>query len=134
MSVYTPHVRYKYAVGGRTYHGDRIQVLPLGVTDEWQAWATVRRYAPGTEVRVHYDPQRPDRAVLEPGWGWWDSYTRLLRGSVLVGIGTLILVAARSVWWPWVTAAARGLGVPWRWAAEPVARRAAPRRPIRRRR
>lgn len=62
------HVRYRYAVAGREYEGERVRFVE-------KAWADNRkqvadRYPEGKRVTVAYDPARPESAVLEPGTSW----------------------------------------------------------------
>jgi Protein of unknown function (DUF3592) len=64
---YKPSIVYTYEVNGRQYTSDRVtlglivsSILPL------IAKRTARRYAPGTEVEVHYDPRNPGETVLRP--------------------------------------------------------------------
>ena len=59
---------YTYVVDGTTYTGHRVRLpgpLDLGLGDDPQQLAA--RYPSGLQVDVHYDPQDPSRAVLEPG-------------------------------------------------------------------
>lgn len=58
-------VEYRYVVGHRVFQAGRISFA--GSSDS--AHETVRQYYPGSTVSVHYDPTRPDRAVLHPGIG-----------------------------------------------------------------
>jgi hypothetical protein len=63
---YGARITYQYDVSGRTYHAERIR---FGGT----SWSPVRevadreaaRFPVGAKVTVHYDPQRPESAVLE---------------------------------------------------------------------
>lgn len=65
---YRPDVSYRYAVKGkefvarRTRFGDWLKLGWPGVADR-----VVRRYPVGAAILVHYNPQDPAEAVLEPG-------------------------------------------------------------------
>lgn len=72
-------VRYRYEVAGRAYTGERVSFESGLSPVRGLAEAAVARYAPGSTVRVFYDPARPDRAVLEPGGS---SITSWLIGAV----------------------------------------------------
>ena len=65
---YTPRVSYSYDVDGQRYTADRIEANTT--PDDYprdEAQAMVDRYASGERVNVYYDPDRPHRAVLDPG-------------------------------------------------------------------
>lgn len=63
-----PNIEYEYEVAGNTYRSTRIR---FGGTLYWSGEEAIRKlsemYAPGTPVRVHYNPKRPQEALLEPG-------------------------------------------------------------------
>jgi len=63
---HTARIVYDYAVSGRKHIARRVS---FGATSAKAsaARAMVRRYPKGAEVTVYYDPDDPDRAVLEPG-------------------------------------------------------------------
>jgi Protein of unknown function (DUF3592) len=67
QTLYKPSILYTYEVNGRQFTADR---LTLGVvvssTLPFIARRTARRYPPGSEVVVHYDPKNPGEAVLRP--------------------------------------------------------------------
>ena len=58
-------IDYQYTVRGRDYTAHDVY---LGLDYE-NPQQTVQRYPVGTNVIVHYDPQKPSTAVLEPGLG-----------------------------------------------------------------
>ncbi|MDX2212037.1 MAG: DUF3592 domain-containing protein [Oculatellaceae cyanobacterium bins.114] len=64
--VYQPKVRYEYVVDRNWYQANRIRVGDRwGGSDFAKAEEQLRRYQPGTEVTVYYNPRRPQDAVLE---------------------------------------------------------------------
>jgi hypothetical protein len=87
--LFGARVRYRYEVGGRTLTGERISFESGPSPNRGLADAIVQRYAPGTPVRVFYDPTQPERSVLEPGGS--DLVPWLLRGAG-------ILLALAGAW------------------------------------
>jgi len=87
---YRPEVTYRYSVNGqefvasRTRFGDRLEL-------SWSAPAVrvVRRYPVGAVIPVHYDPDDPADAVLEPGVNGL-----LFVGAAFGGVFTLLGVLA----------------------------------------
>ena len=75
-------VTYRYTAAGRTYTGNTVS---FGQTSGGNA-EIVHRYPQGAVVEVHYDPDHPDLAVLEPGPGRGPDLLLLL-GVGLVGYG-----------------------------------------------
>jgi hypothetical protein len=67
---YLPRVKYQYRVDGAVHRSTRITFDDLRFDSAIAAQAVADRYAPGSEVPVHYDPAQPDRAILEPGLAW----------------------------------------------------------------
>lgn len=66
--VYRPVVRYRYEVGGERFEGSRIQwAATAGYRKYTRARRMLDRYRSGSTIKVHYDPQRPGVAVLNPG-------------------------------------------------------------------
>ncbi len=58
-----PVVRYTYQLIGRAYQGSRIATGP--VVGGSGARKVIERYPAGAAVRVYYNPQNPEEAVLE---------------------------------------------------------------------
>jgi hypothetical protein len=84
---YWPRVRYRYAVGGTAYVGDRLSFrASYGRADVESA---VARYPTGSAVSVSYSPGDPRRSVLEPG-PWQDG--RLMTVLVPVTVAAIISV------------------------------------------
>lgn len=93
-------VVYRYTVNNKDYKGARI-----GVFTDWSVTAglrpdRLRRYPEGATPLVHYNPQNPERAVLEPGMGpdRFIPYTLLGLGGffTMVGFASVILTIARG--------------------------------------
>ena len=61
VTLYSPFVRYAYAVGGRRYEGTRLRRTPESSNVPFD----LDRYAPGSSVPVAYDPADPSQSVLE---------------------------------------------------------------------
>lgn len=70
----TPVVRYRYEVDGKAYHRGKLS-LDGTVTTSWfeSVSSVIARYVVGKPVKVYYDRQHPENAVLEPGTtaGMW---------------------------------------------------------------
>jgi uncharacterized protein DUF3592 len=87
---YSAHVAYMYNVGGQSFVGDKLSFGRLtrgsGYDDSQRL---LQRYRRGTVVTIHYDPMRPERSVLEPGWTW---------GSVMMAaMGTLFALLGLAI-------------------------------------
>lgn len=64
---YQASVLYAYEVNGRRYQGTCIMLgVTVFATLPGLAQWTVARYPVGSEVEVHYNPQNPGEAVLQP--------------------------------------------------------------------
>jgi Protein of unknown function (DUF3592) len=61
-----PRVRYRYQVDDQEYTSDFITFKAYWLVRK-TAETMVDRYPVGSRVQVHYNPRRPNRAVLEPG-------------------------------------------------------------------
>jgi uncharacterized protein DUF3592 len=103
---YRPVIAYRYTVSGAELESRRYAFATYHVyQDADEAGRVVRRYPPGTDVTVYYDPARPANAVLNA------SRPRVSRRLVLVvamlGSGVILLVfGVRG----WGRKAARGAG------------------------
>jgi hypothetical protein len=83
---YRPLVRYRYAVGGRTYEGgNRHANQPWPRTNIGTANEVVAKYHVGSPVTVFYDPANPAESAVEPGLTWGDFVLPLL-GFIFLGI------------------------------------------------
>jgi len=65
MDAYSPQLEYRYTVNGKAFQGQR-RDLGMAVCDtQARVEQIVLRYPVGAHVTVHFDPTRPDYAVLE---------------------------------------------------------------------
>jgi hypothetical protein len=87
-TVYTPHIAYSYEVGGKRFEGERVQFgTERRMWKKLPARAAIDAYPVGAEVQVHYDPRRPEDAVLTTGVGAFG------RQALLFSLGMMILGA-----------------------------------------
>ena len=94
-------VNYKYAVNQKEFESNRIIHNPLGAGVYFSDHIPnecIKKYHPGKNVTVFYDPAKPEYAILEPGVNIsFSSYiTYILSGSfgiflILVSIGYTLL-------------------------------------------
>lgn len=66
ITVYSAKVDYQYAVNGSTYIGDQVMLAEHN-TDTHIQKAINTQYAAGAKLNVYYNPDSPEKAVLEPG-------------------------------------------------------------------
>ncbi|MBL8077959.1 MAG: DUF3592 domain-containing protein [Anaerolineales bacterium] len=87
---FSAHIVYQYAAQGGNHVSTRVSIPELmGIVDTGQkeAMAKVEKYPIHSTVTVYYDPQDPQRAVLEK------------RGDVsLFYLGAVFLVFALVIW------------------------------------
>jgi len=67
---YRADIAYAYNVAGREHIGNRVAYGDYGFILPGHARKIVARYPAGMQVTVHYQPDAPDLAVLEPGITW----------------------------------------------------------------
>jgi hypothetical protein len=65
--AYEPHVRYQYNVNGVGYEGTRLRFGGANPFSRTLASAEIPAYPASGEIRVYYDPRKPERACLVPG-------------------------------------------------------------------
>jgi hypothetical protein len=90
--VYRPEISYRYVVEGQEYVASGAK-FGYDRLLNWSAPAIrlTRKYRAGSKINVRFDPDRPDRAVIEPGASW------LLVSPAVVGLG-LIMVGIAVFW------------------------------------
>ena len=86
---YSPEVTFVYVEDGRSYESHTIKFGENSYSSERKAQEILSRYPMGQTVTVFYDPENPEKAVLEPG---------VSSGSYIVlGVGALFVVIALLV-------------------------------------
>ncbi len=68
--MYSANVQYDYVVDGNTFNSSNIQTVDGSSSMKSNVKKTLKKYAKGTTVAVHYDPDFPNTAVLETGTGF----------------------------------------------------------------
>ncbi|MCG6188683.1 DUF3592 domain-containing protein [Maribellus maritimus] len=68
--MYSASVQYDYTVDGKEYNCSAIRTLDGSTSSKSSVKKTLKKYAKGKTVLVHYDPEFPNTAVLEPGTGF----------------------------------------------------------------
>ncbi len=87
---FSAHVVYQYSAQGGNHVSTRVSIAELmGIIDtgQNQAMAKVKKYPINSTVTVYYDPQNPQRAVLEKGGD-----------ASLFYLGGVFLVFALIIW------------------------------------
>jgi hypothetical protein len=86
---YSPEVDYQYTIDGQNHINDTIKFGENSYNSRRRAEEITATYPVGRQVTVYYDPEQPDKSVLEPG---------VTAGSYIVlGIGVLFIVIALLV-------------------------------------
>ncbi|MCA9003892.1 MAG: DUF3592 domain-containing protein [Planctomycetaceae bacterium] len=89
-STYSAHVVYRYQVEGQDYQAQTVWFgSDISTSDRSLAQNTVKKYPVKQSVTVHYDPQHPAAAVLEPGV-FKTTWFYYLFGWVFLGVGILM--------------------------------------------
>ena len=77
----THEIRYEYEIDGVRREGRRVAyTVAMG---EGDLRARAARYPAGRAVKVHVDPEDPDRAVLEPGADGWNALPIAMGGLAI---------------------------------------------------
>lgn len=87
---YSPEVRYRYEVGGKTYESDRLMAVYVSGDEEW-AQEIVDRFKIETSTKAYYDPREPSRAVLLKRFSFSPYFDMLMMSFALAGGSFLIL-------------------------------------------
>ena len=90
VDSYSPEVTYSYKVNNTKYFNNTIKFGENSYGNRRKAAEIAGNYNIGRKVTVYYDPEKPDRSVLEPG---------VSAGSyIVIGIGVFfILITLVSV-------------------------------------
>ncbi len=84
-----PDIAYAYAVSGVEYRAT--YQFPGGTQPSQELTATyLAKFPTGSKVTVHYDPNHPDQATLEPGVGRGD-WLILMLGLFATVFGVIFL-------------------------------------------
>ncbi len=59
-------ILYEYAVDKKVYTSDKVIYSSTGSSDKNYALNYVNKYPVGKEITVYYDPNHPEKSVLEP--------------------------------------------------------------------
>jgi hypothetical protein len=86
---YSPEVDYQYQVDGQNIINDQIKFGENSYDSRRRAEEIAANYPVGRQVTVYYDPEQPDKAVLEPGVSA-GSYIVLSIGVVFILIALLV--------------------------------------------
>ena len=88
---------YRYDAAGRSWSSRRIDLFGLEERiGREEMEAIVRRYPAGGQVTVHYNPDQPSQAVLEPDNRVASTRVLGLDAALLVAGALFVLLAARS--------------------------------------
>lgn len=74
-------IRYQYTVNGISYSSTMVN----SIRSLYYPYETALKYPEGKDVIVYYNPRKPEKAVLEPGW--------ILSSKALGFFPSLIIVA-----------------------------------------
>lgn len=108
--TYKAVVVYKYEVGGEEFSSDRIWFGgEVSTSKRTQMRDIVKGYPEGQPTEVHYDPENPAEAVLQPGV-FFTSYFMIIFGAVFAVPGGIMLLVAAFVMKSKPTAAADPFG------------------------
>lgn len=87
---YHAQIEFDYTVDGQKLHGTR-RTYKVVASSQSAANEAVAAYPVGRSVTVSYDPQDPERAVLEPGWDW--------SNAIPIAVGLFAMVFVSFVHW-----------------------------------
>jgi hypothetical protein len=92
-AYYVPVISYTYVVGGRERQGSRLRFGMPTARTRGGAEAMLAPYPAGAEIKVRYDPDAPDEAVLEAGKAAGNLlFVAVATGTIFVlGCGIVVL-------------------------------------------
>jgi len=85
-----PKIVFSYRVADRRYQCDLALPAGSGVTPDF-AESYVKKYPEGAKVRVHYNPEQPEHATIEPGLAR-DDWLVFVIGILAMVLGAVFLV------------------------------------------
>jgi hypothetical protein len=86
---YEPVVHYQYNLMGKTYAGKRLGFGPTRMKN-YEAQQVTDKYLSGSQVSVHYNPNKPEESVLEVSSR--SSKTFIVLGGIFVAIGLILIL------------------------------------------
>ena len=92
-TTYKANVFYDYSVNGTKYSSHKVSFGEYSSSSPGHARRIVNRYPKGKTVEVHYNPEKPQVAVLEPGVSW-SSYMPLGIGVVFAIAGGVVVAGS----------------------------------------
>ena len=95
--AYSPSIRMRYVVDGRTYEGGRLEAREMSYGERANVAALIEPFKVGERYPCWYDPLDPRRAVLVQGYSGW-LYLFLLVPLPFITIGGVGLVLALMRW------------------------------------
>ena len=95
--TYTPIVRYRYVVNGKTYESKRMTFGGhTAFSNDFDAEAFLKDYPVNAPVTVHYNPADPAEAVLDTSAS--NGRALMFIGGFFVFIGLALMVGYVSMW------------------------------------
>jgi len=92
---YRAKILYQYAINGTYYSSDEISLMYSSFWgDINEAQQLVEKYPAGKNVTIHYNPESPSEAVLEPGTAPSSMMNFMTCGATLIPLGIIFLLLA----------------------------------------
>jgi hypothetical protein len=110
--MYSVEVIYAFQVNAQTFTGSKVSFGDYSSSSPSDAEQVVSRYPAGKAVKVHYNPQDYQQAVLEPGFsaGLW----------IPLGVGAVFSIVALFLVYSLVKSVLNGqITLPWVRSANP---------------
>ncbi len=92
---YQAEVQYTYSVSGASFTGQRL-TFAVQESSYTAALDNVQRYPPGAAVAVHYNPRKPEEAVLEVQQSSGNTWM-MVAGIVFAALGILSMCIGLTV-------------------------------------
>ena len=94
---FCPFVHYAYSVGSQNYSGDEV-ISRVGVCSEKEsAQGLIDRFPVGAKIRIHIDPEDPEKSVLVAISDIWVEWLMLAIYVVfLASMGSVIFIKHRD--------------------------------------
>ena len=98
---YKAVIRYRYVVEDHPYESTRLRFGQISSSDRQGAYALVAQYQPGSRVTVHFNPDNPSEALLQPGLEGVDLFLPMFItpfNVVMIGLWTVPVLWIRGKW------------------------------------